>query len=255
MRKLAIVLTPLLILALMVGVAGCGGDDETTPTPNEIITFPDPKLEAVIRKEIQKLTGDIYQSDVAGIKELEARQEGITNLSGLENCTALTYLALDENQISDISPLSGLTGLTELRLPKNQLSDISPLSNLTSLTDLQLGENHISDISPLSNLTKLVSLYLYGNRISDISPLSSLTKLWRLSIDGNQISDVSPLSNLTDLSGLGLRSNRIGDVSPLVKNRGLGKGDEIILSNNPLDTASVNEYIPQLEQRGAEVEW
>ena len=33
MRKLAIALTPLLILALVVGAIGCGGDDEETPTP------------------------------------------------------------------------------------------------------------------------------------------------------------------------------------------------------------------------------
>ena len=33
MRKLAIVLVPLLILALVVGAVGCGGEGTTTPTP------------------------------------------------------------------------------------------------------------------------------------------------------------------------------------------------------------------------------
>jgi len=47
--------------------------------------------------------------------------------------------------------------------------------------------------------------------------------------------------------------NQIGDVKPLVDNTGLGDGDEVWLSENPLSEQSINEYIPALEARGVTV--
>ena len=103
----------------------------------QIVTFQDPNLEAVIRESISKPEGDILLSDVSELKVLTASSKDIVSLSGIENLTSLTNLGLDINHITDISPLSTLTSLTELRLNVNQISDISPLSNLTSLTILR----------------------------------------------------------------------------------------------------------------------
>jgi Leucine-rich repeat (LRR) protein len=69
----------------------------------------------------------------------------------------------------------------------------------------------------------------------------------------NQISDISPLANLTNLTELGLWQNQISDISALVENSGLGSGDTVYLTGNPLSTTSVKVYIPQLEARGVEV--
>jgi Leucine-rich repeat (LRR) protein len=143
------------------------GDKTVTATFEEIVVFPDPNLEAAIREAIGKPTGDIYQSDLEGLTSLDASSRNITDLSGLEYCTNLTYLCLDENQINDITQLSGLTSLTTLDLSTNQISDIEPLVN----------------------------------------------------------------------------------------NPGLAAGDIVDLRDNPLDTASVNDYIPQLEARGVTVSW
>jgi len=41
----------------------------------------------------------------------------------------------------------------------------------------------------------------------------------------------------------------------LVNNPGLSQGDEVYLSGNPLSSASINTYIPQLEARGVIVEY
>ena len=181
----------------------------------EVVTFPDPNLEAAIREAIGKPIGDICQSDLDGLTYLEASNRDITDIGGLEHCTSLTWLYLGSNQISDLSPLSALTNLTSLTLGSNQISDISPLSSLTSLTFLQLYGNQISDISPLSSLTSLTSLVLYDNHISDISPLSSLISLSYLDLVYNQISDISPLSSLTSLTSLQLYENQISEISPL----------------------------------------
>ena len=242
------------------------------------ITFPDPNLEAAIREAIDKPTGDIYPSDLAGLTSFHAPERNIADLTGLEYCTSLTSLRLHRNQISDVSALTGLTSLTDLVLGENQITDISALAGLASLTKLilwdnqitdisalagltslttflDLGNNRISDISPLAGLTSLSSLRLVHNLISDISPLASLTSLTDLNLWLNQISDISPLASLTSLTDLDLADNQIGDIEPLVNNPGLGEGDEVDLEDNPLSDDSVSVYIPQLEARGVIVDY
>ncbi len=83
----------------------------------------------------------------------------------------------------------------------------------------------------------------------------SLTNLTQLNLWFNQISDVSPLAFLTNLTQLNLLGNQISDISALVENSGLSDGDLVFLKDNPLSATSVNVYIPQLEQRGVNVEY
>ena len=198
---------------------------------DEIVTFPDPNLDAVIREAIGKPTGDIYQSDLDGLTSLTVGSKDITDLTGMEHCTSLTSLILVMNPISDISPLSNLTSLGWLELYANDISSISALSNLTSLAYLELQMNDISDISALSNLTSLYFLWL----------------------SRNQISDISPLSNLTGLLNLDLSWNKISDIEPLVSNPGISEGDWVYLTGNPLNNVSIDSYIPQLQERGVNV--
>jgi len=40
-----------------------------------------------------------------------------------------------------------------------------------------------------------------------------------------------------------------------VDNTGLGEGDEVWLSRNPLSAQSINEYIPALRARGVDVRY
>jgi parallel beta-helix repeat protein len=228
----------------------CGQSVAISLAADEVVTFPDPNLEAAIREAINKSEGDIYQSDLDNLTSLDADGRNIIDLTGLEHCTSLTELDLYYNQISNISPVSNLTSLTGLDLGYNQISNISPVSNLTSLTWLDLWGNQISNISPVSNLTSLTWLCLGGNQISDILPVSNLTSLTELDLGYNQISDISPVSNLTSLTLLWLSSNQISDIKPLVDNSGLGGGDIVDLTSNPLSATSLNTYIPQLEARG-----
>ena len=307
---LAIVLVSLPVLLIPVSVVKAADE----------VNFPDPNLRAAIISAVGKQSSDdILQSDLNGLLTLDASSRGIVNLAGLEHCTSLIWVRLNDNQISNLSPLAGLTSLTQLYLDGNQISDLSPLSGLTGLTWLYLGDNQISNLLPLAGLTSLWGLYLYSNQISDLLPLSGLTGLMALHLYGNQISDLSPLSGLTNLSELllfsnqisnlsplsgltgltvlylysnqisnlsplsgltslvnlglsfnqisnlsplsgltnltelGLNDNQIGDIQPLVNNSGLSTGDQVFLTNNPLSYTSVYTYIPQLQARGATV--
>jgi len=115
-----------LALGVLVAIA-------SIPVVAAVVNFPDPGLEAVIRAEVWRPTGDIYNSDLFGLTSLDASSQNITNLEGIQHCVDLTWLALEDNQIVDISKLSGLTKLTVLGLCDNQIADISPLVNNSGL--------------------------------------------------------------------------------------------------------------------------
>ena len=207
------------------------------------VTFADPNIEAAIRLEIGKPESAIYTSDLKGLSALYVSDRNITDLSGLEYCTALTQLQLDDNKIDDITPLSHLTNLSYLELNGNQIHDISALSHLTNLRNLYLADNEISDITSLSNLVSLGPHHFYSippsadldlgnNQISDISPLSKLTGLEWVVLDDNNISDITPLTNLTNLTKLSLSDNQIRDISALASLTNLVM---LHLANNQID--------------------
>jgi len=98
-------------------------------------------IEAAIRKEAGKPTGELTQADL----------EKVTGLS------------LDDNQISDVSPLAGLKQLKGLLIYENRLTDISALADLKLLEQLNLRNNQISDVRSLAGLKLLESLNLQSN--------------------------------------------------------------------------------------------
>ena len=213
--------------------------------------------------DLTKLTelnlGDNNISDISAaagltnLTELNLYDNNISDISSVADLTKLTVLQLRQNNISDISAVAGLTNLTELNLYTNWVSDISPVAGLTNLTWLSLGFNNISDISVVAGLTKLTYLYLYGNWVSDISPVAGLTNLTWLSLGLNNISDISAVSGLINLTSLDLYGNWVSDISPLVANTGLGSGDTVYVTGNPLSYLSIKTHIPTLQSRGVTV--
>ena len=165
----------------------------------QVVSIPDPNLRAAIETTLGKAAGaPITTDEVATLTRLEAQNANISDLTGLEHATDLTFLDLgaervetegryiNNNSVSDLSPLAGLINLKWLRISGNSISDISPVAGLTNLIDLELWNNsNISDISSLSGLTNLTFLFLDNNSISDISPLAGLINLTRLGIAGN----------------------------------------------------------------------
>ena len=108
-----------------------------------------------------------------------------------------------------------------------------PVSDMATLTQLTAPRANITNLTGLEHATNLTELYLEFNSISDISPLAGL-------------------NNLTDLD---LRNNLISDISPLAENTGLGRGDMVGVSENPLNHASITVHIPALRRRGVEIYW
>ncbi|MCR6546675.1 stalk domain-containing protein [Dehalobacterium formicoaceticum] len=199
--------------------------------------FADSNLENIVRKEIDKYEGPIYQSELKGITRLWAGGKMISNLKGIEYLADVEEVDFSGNIIEDLHPVEKLVNLKEADFSANKIRDFSPLNKLNALTtldlsfcdisDLQsLGEmpnlksldldyNKITDLRPLAKLKGLQNLYLYSNQIKSIDPLAALTNLENLSLQENQIKDVSPLKDLTSLQSLGLTGNPISNLDVL----------------------------------------
>ena len=251
------------------------------PLTETVVTFPDANLEAAVRDAMDYPTGDIMLSQVLVLQYLSAWDyyNPISDLTGIERLCNLRSLYLGDhnitdiaplaelhklhdlnirgNSIADLGPLAGLTGLGVLRAGYNDISNLSPLGGLTSLYTLDLSGNQIAGVEPLAALEDLRELYIRDASITDVTPLSGLSDLYYLDLSYNsQLSDVSALAGLLGLYSLTLTDNAITDIYPLVQNAqsgGLGSGDYLYLSRNPLSSTSTIVYIPQLRQYGVTV--
>lgn len=225
---------------------------------NTVIEFKDPKFKAKILdlmhnfyKLIPQDVNEITAKTAAQIQHLDLKEQGITDLSGIEYFTGLEQLQLQENQIQDLKPLQNLTHLTELWLSKNKVTDLTPLKGLTALKTLLLTNNAVNDLQPLKGLQNLDQLVFENNKVKDLTPLKDLHNLTSLDVSGNSVVDLTPLAglsklkwlqanncnltklpdfkNLTELYQLRLDNNKITDLTPL---KAAAKLDYVSLSNN-----------------------
>ena len=215
------------------------------PIPGAVVHIPDPNLRAAIAESLGKSpNAPITAEEMEGLRDLDARNKDIRDLTGLQFATNLDGLDLKNNQVSDLSPIAGLIGLRDLRLDDNPVSDLSPVRGLTNLTHLEVDDIPVSDISPIAGLINLESLGFEGDNVSDLSPiaglinlkgigtgwghsvsdlsfLAGLTKLEAISLNAGKLSDLTPLAGLTNLKALHFQDNDISDISPLAGLTGL----------------------------------
>ncbi|HYE80302.1 MAG TPA: hypothetical protein VEI97_20185 [bacterium] len=179
---------------------------------------PDRALQGELREKTGKWAGSLMPADLAGIRELSLPQVGIQSLEGLQHCASLEELTLT-------------------------------VPELQNTCGVPVGvNNQINNLAVLAQLRALRTLKIEGNPIQDLSPLAGLTRLEILAVDRCRVQDITPLQALTALRYLGLSRNHILDISPLVENGGLGPGDAIDLSANPLDPKA--EAVGKLRARG-----
>ena len=217
------------------------------PVSAQVVEIPDPNLESAIRETLNIPNGTaITQQELLRLTWLDARERGITNLTGLEYATNLEHLEAGDNQISDVRPLAGLIRLQILNLLNNPVKDLTPLANLTALTQLLLIHNRITDISPLANLTNLTHLYLGDNALQTIEPLAGLIHLRVLDLYNTGVKDITPLANLTALESLVIVRNMIADISPLV---GLKNLKRLQIAENP-----IQDFTPLAQLEGVELD-
>ena len=217
-------------------------EPETCTSP---VNVPDEELERAIRRELDKLEGELTCEDLASLETLGASYtelpERINNLEGLQFAVNLTELDVSNNRISNFSPITSLAKLQILNLNDNDLSNltglVSALEKLPDLSDLNLANNNITDFAALGKLTALTKLNFSGNSITDLTGLGAaleeLPKLTDLALPVNDITDLSPLAKLPSLTSLNLAVNNVTDLSPLANLTNLTDLD--LFENNASD--------------------
>ena len=110
---------------------------------SDIVTFADAVLEEEVREALSLGPQDILScGQAAQLTTLDASGSGARrSVSGSPEWND------PEHVFHDLSGIQNLTGLTNLALRNRGLTDISPLAGLTELTDLNLHTNWITDIS------------------------------------------------------------------------------------------------------------
>ena len=171
-----------------------------TTTPAQIVNIPDAGLRAAINERLDKApNATIAAHEMATLRNFEAHNADISDLTGLEFATGLEEIRCNNNLISDLSPLQGLIRLRVVEFRENVIADLSPLQDLISLTWVVVPHNLIRDLSPLENLINLEGLEISDNVISDLSPIAGLIKLERIWMSENPLGDLSPLTGLISL--------------------------------------------------------
>ena len=194
--------------------------------PGAFVHIPDPNLRAAIAEELGKSpNAPITAEEMERLRNLDARNRDIHDLTGIQFATNLDELSLNDNQISDLSSIAGLAGLRTLRLNENPISDLSSLKGLQNLTRLWFNRTQVSDLSSLAGLINLELLEFWGTSVSDLSPLARLINLESLGFEGDNVSDLSQIAGLINLKRIDAGwGSSISDLSPLA---GLTKLEQI----------------------------
>lgn len=147
---------------------------------------------------------------------------------------------------------SDLEQISELECTRKQIETIEGLQHCTNLVVLYLAMNEISDLTPLAELTKLRFIDLSLNKVTDLSPLARLPDLSQLDLSGNPIREIESLMGMNSLQDLALTLNMdLSDISPLLE---LPNLNYVKIADNFLSEDSINNVIPELEQRGVQVD-
>jgi uncharacterized repeat protein (TIGR01451 family) len=200
----------------------------------QIVNIPDVNFKAkLISLGIDSNTnGDIETSEAAVVTYLDLTSSAISDMTGIEAFTGLTYLTCfgnnfptldltnspnlaflycNENHLSVLN-INGLTNLQVLNCMFNQLTSLDA-SGLTSLTELNCKFNLINTLN-ITGTNNLTILECSANQLTSLV-VSSLSNLETLHCDYNQISSLAVTGlNLVDLDCSGNNLTAI-DVSGL----------------------------------------
>jgi Leucine-rich repeat (LRR) protein len=173
--------------------------------------IPDPSLKAAIEAALG--TEDVTINSMKALTRLEVIDANVSDLTGLEHATNLTYLDLTGNDIIDIDAIGALTKLTTLSLGQNRIVDCSPLVSLAQLDSVFLNDNRVFDVGAFAGMTRLTLVDLNHNIVYSIESLAQCSLLQEARLNYNQISSISPLLGLEWLGWLTLIGNPLDNVT------------------------------------------
>jgi len=170
-------------------------------------TIPDSNFETALENlGYDNVSGDgqVPTALIETIIDLDVSNNSISDLTGIENFSALKGLRCNHNAIQDLD-LSALSDLRFLSCLGNQLTSLD-VSNNPLLTLVNASENALTDFNGVG-LTLLDELRLYSNNLTSLD-LSDMTSLRILDLFGNELAELD-LSNSSLLENLVVENNEL----------------------------------------------
>ncbi|CAL2055200.1 hypothetical protein [Tenacibaculum sp. 190524A05c] len=149
------------------------------------------RLEALGHDDISG-DGKVPTRLIKDVTSLTVNGHSVSDFTGIEDFTGLTYLDVGNNNITSID-VSNLTLLTFLRVDGNSLTSLD-LSKNTLLIDLRCSYNSGITSLSLSNNTLLETAHLGNNSLASLD-LSSNPLLYDLRLSGNDLTSISFINN------------------------------------------------------------
>ncbi|HNR33362.1 MAG TPA: hypothetical protein PKI11_20900, partial [Candidatus Hydrogenedentes bacterium] len=196
-----------------------------------VVTFEEPALEVAVRVALDKPVGDITDTEMATILELEVAftsvPSGALPLTGIEYCTSLETLTCcfkapgltDEQIVARLGEISVVTSLRSLTVTGAVAAggcslrsyavlgtavDVSPLAALTNLEYLMLFVS-AADVAPLSALSSLNTLISSAATVEQIADIATMTQVQVLKLPHllwDAPDQIVPLASMTGLRDL-----------------------------------------------------
>jgi hypothetical protein len=183
-------------------------DDHFSSTTLSVSEFISPQLtmipDANFEQELINLgydtgipNGSVYTASIDTVTSLDVSSLSITDLTGIEDFTALTYLDCRNTLLTSLD-VSANTALTTLFCYNNQLTSLDVSQN-TDLDYLMCNNNQLTSLDVSANLA-LTGLNCLSNQLTSLD-VSQNTALTILECDNNQLTslDVSQNTALTIL--------------------------------------------------------
>lgn len=150
------------------------------------------------------IDGSVITANISNVTMLDVSSKSISDLSGIEDFTALEILSCYSNQLTSLDVTSN-TALLTLDCGVNSIANLD-LSQNTALTSLSCFVNQISSLNVSQN-TGLYNLHCFSNQLTSLD-LSQNTVLINLDCSGNQITGLN-LSQNPDLTTVQCQNNEL----------------------------------------------
>jgi Leucine-rich repeat (LRR) protein len=172
--------------------------------------IPDPKFEQKLidlRIDTDGLNGSVLTSSINTVTEIDVSFSEITDLTGIQDFSALTKLFCGNNQLKNID-VSKNTALKQLMCESNTLTKLDVSKN-AALTYLKCDKNQLTTLDVKIN-TALIYLSFSSNQITNID-VSKNTVLSNLFCSSNLLSNLDVSKN-TALVALYCDSNQLTNI-------------------------------------------
>jgi len=213
------------------------------------IEWVEPALEALVRQELGKPEGIIYQEELEYVTSLELFGEShlyINNSGGYFSKPAFATKGIDLHVDDGQGNLykDGTYEIGGQQYTRGPIYSLADFANFHNLTKLVVHKNCLRDLTGLETLKDLTDLFLWDNDIQDAGALASLRQLGFLVLDYNNIADMSAFNGFDQLSDLYLRGNQISSLNWLA---GFSSVKWLRLGYNPITNLDGLENMENLE--------